>query len=67
MNYTNVLNELNQASLFELYRLHVAIKKELDKPSRVLEIKQKLIMGMQLSYFYHVDNLLVPATLVECR
>ena len=31
MDYTHLLNELNKATSFDLYRLHVAIGNELEK------------------------------------
>ena len=65
MDYTHLLNELNKATSFDLYRLHVAIGNELENPERILSIKKKLRIGMELSYFYHVDNKLVKAKLLE--
>lgn len=67
MDYTNLLNELNKASAFDLYRLHVAIGNELDNPKRIVAIKQQLRIGMELSYFYHVDNRLIKAKLLEMK
>lgn len=67
MDYTHLLNELNKATSFDLYRLHVAIGNELENPKRILSIKQKLRIGMELSYFYHVENRLVKAKLLEMR
>lgn len=67
MDYTHLLNELNKATSFDLYRLHVAIGNELESPKRILSIKQKLRIGMELSYFYHVENRLVKAKLLEMR
>ena len=67
MNYTHLLNELNKASSFDLYRLYEAIGNELDNHQRILNIKQKLQIGMDLSYFYHVENRLVTVKLLEMR
>lgn len=67
MDYTHLLTELNKANLFDLYRLHVAIGHELESPQRILAMKQKLHIGMELSYFYHVDNRLVKAKLLEMK
>ena len=55
----HLLNELNQASAFDLYCLHVAIGNELENPKRILHIKQKLRVDMDFSYFYHVEDRLV--------
>jgi len=67
MDYTNLLNELNQASTFDLYRLSVAIDNELENPKRILNIKQKLHIGMELNYFDYVENRLIKAKLLEMR
>jgi hypothetical protein len=40
MNYNAVLEALNQASLFELYRLNAAIRNQLDDPGRIRAVKQ---------------------------
>lgn len=67
MNYTHLLNELNKANTFDLYRLHVAIGNELENNDRILKIKQKLRIGMQVSYFHYVENRLVVVELLEIR
>ena len=38
MNYTDLLTELNKASLFDLFRLNVAIDRELENPHRLIAI-----------------------------
>lgn len=40
MDYTYLINELNKASAFDLYRLYAAIGKELRNPNRINVIKQ---------------------------
>lgn len=67
MDYTNLLNDLNKASLFDLYRLHAAIGKELNNPQRLSAFKQKLRIGMELSYFNSVENRLVNTRVLELR
>lgn len=67
MNYTNLLNDLNQATLFDLYRLYVAIGKELKNPKRLTMLKLKLRLGMELTYFYPKENRLLKAKLLELR
>lgn len=67
MDYTHLLNELNKATSFDLYRLYVAIGNELENTKRILDIKQKLRIGMELSYFYHAENRLVKAQLLEMK
>lgn len=67
MNYTHWISELNQASLFDLYRLHAAIGNELHNPARIHAMKQKLLIGMALSYFHPTENRLIQATLLELK
>jgi len=67
MNYTHILNELKQANVFELYRLSVAINKELENPNRIVAIKKRLWVGMELSYFHHIENRLKQAKLLEIK
>ena len=67
MNYTDLLDQLRRASLFDLYRLSVAIRHELENPQHVMRIKQKLRLGMELSFFDPVQNRSVKAKLVELK
>jgi hypothetical protein len=67
MDYSHLLRQLERASLFELYRLQVAIANELDNPARLGALKQRLIIGMALSYFDSVENRSRQATLLELR
>lgn len=67
MDYNQLLNQLNQAGLFELYRLKTAIDYELDNPERLTAFKQKLRLGMTLSYFEPKENRLIEGKLLEMR
>ena len=67
MNYTQLLNELNQANSFDLYRLSVAIRHQLDDPKRIVAIKRQLRIGMTLSYFDATENRLINGLLLEMR
>ena len=51
MNFAEVLNALNEASAFELYRLRAAINVVLDEPGRMLAIQTKLHLGQSIEYF----------------
>ncbi|WP_158939971.1 hypothetical protein [Burkholderia sp. S171] len=64
----NILDSLRQAPSAELYRLYLAIGKMLDDPRRILEIRQRLHLGMTVNYIG--DNPLGPpvkGTIVELR
>ena len=67
MDYTQLLSELNKASAFDLYRLSVAITKELDNPNRMARIKQQLRIGMEVSYFDDVENREIKVKLLEIK
>lgn len=67
MDYTHLLTELNEATTFDLYRLHVAIANELENPKRVASIKQRLRNGIDLSYFNCIENRLIKVKLLEMR
>src|SRR6185437_7925198 len=67
MDYTNVMASLNQASLFDLYRLHVAIGNELDNPNRIMEVKKKLLIGMKISFFCSDENRSIDVTIIELK
>jgi hypothetical protein len=64
----DILDSLRQAPSAELYRLYLAIGKMLDDPRRILEIRQRLHLGMAVNYIG--DNPLGPpaqGTIVELR
>ena len=65
MDYTRLLDALNQASLFELYRLNAAINNQLEDPLRLRAVKQALHLGQELRWFNHEENRLVEARLLE--
>jgi hypothetical protein len=67
MNYTAILEALNQASLFELYRLNAAIRNQLDDPKRIAAVKRALRVGQTLSWFDDQQNRLVDARLLEMK
>jgi hypothetical protein len=65
MNYSAILEALNQASLFELYRLNTAIGNQLDDPARINAVKQALRAGQTVRWFNSVENRLVEASLLR--
>ena len=67
MDYSNIINELSKASLFDLHRLHVAISLELGNPDRLAALKHSLYIGMELSYFYPVENRSLKAKVLELK
>jgi hypothetical protein len=67
VDYTELLNQLQQASLFDLYRLSVAIDRELENPQQINAVKRKLRLGMELYYFDRIQNRAINARLVALR
>lgn len=68
MDYGAVLEALNRASLFELYRLSVAIWNQLNDPTRIAAVKRALRAGQQIQWFDSDKNRLVQGQVIEpCR
>lgn len=64
----DILDSLRQAPSAELYRLYLTIGKMLDDPRRILEVRQRLHIGMTVRYIG--DNPLGPpleGTVTELR
>ncbi len=67
MDYTAIIAELNNASLFELYRLNVAIHQQLNDPNKLNLIKNYLTVGQLISYFDQTENRLLEATILKLK
>lgn len=67
MDYSNILETLKQASLFDIYRLSVAIDHQLENPQRVAEIRKRLKPGQIIHYFDRTANGLIEATVIELK
>jgi transcription termination factor Rho len=67
MDYSRILEELARASLFDLYRLQIAIGHQLDDPRRIQEIKRQLKPGQEIAYFDDQANKLVQAQVVSLK
>jgi alpha-L-arabinofuranosidase len=65
MNYSEILDELNKASLFELYRLNQAISHSLEDPVRIKNIKDSLKVGQNIEYFHAQENRLIEASITK--
>ena len=51
MNFSDVIQTLNSASAFELYRLRAAIDRVLDQPSWMQAVQARLKVGQTVGYF----------------
>lgn len=67
MDFSKIVEELKQASLFDLYRLRVAINHQLENPQRIEDIKSNLNPGQTVSYFDEVGNRLVEAKIIRLK
>lgn len=56
MNYAAVLEALQQASGFELFRLRAAIDRALSDPERITAIRRCVRRGQRIEYFHTRDN-----------
>ena len=67
MDYSKLIEELKQASLFDLHRLRVAITHQLENPQRLEEIKSGLRLGQIITYFDTGENRLIDAEIIEFK
>ena len=67
MNFAALLNAMNQASGFELYRLRAAIDRVLADPKWIIAIRSQLRIGQEIEYFDARANKLRPAQVREFR
>ena len=67
MNYSDIVNALNHASAFDLYRLRNAIDNMMDEPKRLIEIKAKLHLGQTVQWYDQSDNRVYDGTLVKIK
>lgn len=56
MNYSELVELLNRASAFDLYRLRTAIDSMIDDPRRIIEVKASLRLGQEVTYFEGSTN-----------
>ena len=67
MDYSKILENLKQASLFDLYRLSVAINQQLENPQRIDEIKRRLRPSQIIHYFDQIENRLIEAKVIRLK
>ena len=56
MNYSEILQSLQQASSFDLYRLKVAISLQLESSERIQSIRDQLSVGQEVEIFNESEN-----------
>ena len=67
MNYTALLEALQQASGFELFRLRAAIDRALSAPERIDAIRRCIKRGQRIEYFDARDNRMYRGQVFEMR
>ena len=67
MDYSKIVEELKKASLFDLYRLQVAIGHQLENPKRLQEIKKRIKVGQKIKYFDDRENRLIQAKVINFK
>lgn len=65
MEYTEVFNQIRKASLFDLYRLNVCIRNEMENPERIKQLRKTFKEGDTITYFDQKTNRLIPATVIQ--
>lgn len=56
MNYSELVELLDRANAFDLYRLRTAIDNMIDDPRRIIEVKTSLRLGQEVTYFEGSTN-----------
>jgi len=67
MDYSKIMNLLDEASLFDLYRLRAAIDKEMENPERIEKIRFSIKAGDPIRYFVEDENRLIDAEVLEVK
>ena len=67
MNFNEIINELEKATIFDLHRLRCAISKLIDSPERLDAVKRSLTVGMQIRYFDFEENRDIEATILTIK
>ncbi len=65
MNYSDVMNALKTASLFDLVRLGIAISHEIENPDRIKAVRLAFKVGDTVSFFDETTNTLRPGIVIE--
>ena len=65
MNFTEIMNNIKNASLFEIFRLGMAIHHELENPDRIKATRLSFKVGDNLSFFDEDSNGLRNAEVLE--
>jgi hypothetical protein len=67
MNYSQIIEALNSATGFDLFRIQSAINKMLDDPKRVDELRGQLTIGQEIEYFDPEQNRAIKAVVKKFK
>lgn len=67
MNYSELIQLLDEASAFDLYRLRAALDNMIDDPRRIIEVKAALRMGQRVVYFDASENKALEAIVEQIK
>lgn len=67
MDYSQIIDALNHASGFDLYRLRSALDNMIDEPRRLIEIRARLRVGQRVQWFDAGRNRLCEGTLINIK
>jgi len=67
MDYSGIVEALKDATLFDLYRLNVAINHLLDDPQQIARIRKRLKPGQIINYFEPAENRLIEAIVIKLK
>lgn len=65
MNYSEIINTLNQATAFDLFRIKSAINVMLEDPEKINIIKRALKVDQEIEYYDPDNNSSIKATIVK--
>ena len=65
MSYSQIIETINSASAFDLFRLKCAIDVEMESPQKLKAIISKLRVGEQYEYFDPTLNRTIPCQLIK--
>lgn len=65
VDYTEILKALENASLFDLYRLSVSMRNRMENPEQILKIQRNIKEGEIISYFDGQSNTLQKAKIIQ--
>ena len=65
MDFNHLSNELEKASIFDLWRIKCVIDNQMNDPDKLLEAKKRLYPNQEISYFDSEKNHLIDAIVIE--